>query len=52
MSIKSEKNKGTILISTFKTETSKVPLFFQIFYSLVPEKEIGLKYFLDKIFQK
>ena len=34
---------------TFKIDTTKVPLLFQIFYSLVPKTEVCLKYFLEKI---
>ena len=39
-------NKGTKWI-TFKIDIAKVPLLFQILYSLVPKIEICLKYFLD-----
>ena len=46
------KNKGSIVISTFKIDIMKVPLFFQVFYSLVFKIEICLKCFLDKYFQK
>ena len=49
---KSEKNKGTIVIPTFKIDITKVPLFFRIFYPLEPKIEICLKYFLDKSWQK
>ena len=46
------KNEGTLVITTFKIDRMKVPLFFLILYSLVSKIEICLKYFLDKNFQK
>ena len=46
------KNKGTLVITTFKIDSMKVPLFFLMFGLLVPKIEICLKYFLDKKFQK
>ena len=45
------KNKGAIVILTFRIEIVKVHFFFQIFYTLVPKIEILLKYFLDNIVQ-
>ena len=44
------KNKGTSALSNFKSVTTRVSEFLNIFYFLVPEIEICLKYFLDKIF--
>ena len=38
--------------TTFKSDTTKVPSFFLIFYSLVLKIEICLKYFLGKKYQK
>ena len=35
-----------------KVDTTIVPLFFLIFYSMVPTSEIWLKYFLEKKSQK
>ena len=44
---KLRKTKGTFVISTFKADYM-VPLFFLIFYLLVPKIESCFKYFLDK----
>ena len=46
------KNKGSIVMSILKDDILIVPLFFQIFYFLVPEIEIWLRYVLDKDSQK
>ena len=46
---KSEKNKGTRVISILKVDIKSVSnFFFLIFHSLVPKYEICLKYILDK----
>ena len=46
------RKKGTIVTSTFEIEITNVPLFFLIFYLLVPTIESYLKYFLDENPQK
>ena len=38
-------------MSILKVDITIVPLFFLIFYSLIPILEICLKYFLNKIFK-
>ena len=43
---------GNFVIQTFKVDTTTMPLFFLIFYSLVPKIDICFIYFLDKFFQK
>ena len=47
--VKNQKKVDTILISTFKIDITRVPLFFLIFYLLTPKIDICLKYFLTKI---
>ena len=49
---KPEKNDRTLVRSTFKIDTTIVPLFYQTFYLLVPKIEICLKYVLEKKSQK
>ena len=39
-------------MSILKVDMTIVPLFYLIYYSLVPKIEICLKYFLDKKFPK
>jgi hypothetical protein len=40
--------KAQFVISTFKIDTTNVPLFCQMYYSVVSKIENCLKYFLDK----
>ena len=49
---KNQEDQSTIVLSAFKIDMPKVPIFFQIFHSLVPKIKICLKYFLDKNTQK
>jgi hypothetical protein len=43
------KNKATFVMSILEVDTTIVPVFFLLFYSLVPQTEVCLKYFGTKI---